>query len=118
MRPLRPPGDNIHTARHIARECGILTEGGVAMEGPEFRQLNELELQELLPNLQVRRAGYSQSSLSFLPRVCMRGTPPWGPYGAGAPTTTPPLHSHPFALPPAGAGAVQPARQSSAGAGP
>jgi len=41
-------GDNIHTARHIARECGILTEGGLAMEGPEFRRM---PIQELLPKL-------------------------------------------------------------------
>jgi hypothetical protein len=30
-------GDNIHTARHIARDCGIYTDGGVALEGPAFR---------------------------------------------------------------------------------
>ncbi|PNH10333.1 Calcium-transporting ATPase PAT1 [Tetrabaena socialis] len=38
-------GDNIHTAQHIARECGILYDMGpgkpehVAMEGPTFREL-------------------------------------------------------------------------------
>ena len=88
-------GDNIHTARHIARECGILTggwgwrvgrweggedlalrhpivcehfikdligtgacacacaEGGLAMEGPDFRRMPEEELLPLLPKLQV-----------------------------------------------------------------
>ena len=46
-------GDNIHTARHIARECGILAEGGLAMEGPDFRALPEGELMNLLPRLQV-----------------------------------------------------------------
>ncbi|PQP93429.1 hypothetical protein Pyn_11128 [Prunus yedoensis var. nudiflora] len=30
-------GDNINTAKAIARECGILTDGGLAIEGPEFR---------------------------------------------------------------------------------
>lgn len=48
-------GDNIHTARHIARECGILTEDGIAMEGPTFRRMSEAELIPLLPRLQVRR---------------------------------------------------------------
>jgi Ca2+-transporting ATPase len=48
-------GDNIHTARHIARECGILTEGGVALEGPEFRHMPIHDLLPLLPKLQVRR---------------------------------------------------------------
>lgn len=46
-------GDNINTARHIARECGILTEGGVALEGPVFRKMSEDELQAILPRLQV-----------------------------------------------------------------
>ena len=46
-------GDNIHTARHIARECGILTEGGLALEGPKFRNMSEEEILELLPRLQV-----------------------------------------------------------------
>ena len=47
-------GDNIYTAKHIATECGILTEGGLAMEGPEFRALPEDELKAMLPKLQVR----------------------------------------------------------------
>ena len=46
-------GDNIHTAKHIARECGILTEDGLALEGPEFRKMSEAELLPLLPKLQV-----------------------------------------------------------------
>ena len=46
-------GDNIHTAQHIARECGILTEGGQALEGPVFRAMPEEEILALLPKLQV-----------------------------------------------------------------
>ncbi|KAL0043569.1 hypothetical protein WJX79_008696 [Trebouxia sp. C0005] len=46
-------GDNIHTARHIAKECGILTEGGIALEGPKFRELPEEEMLKLLRRLQV-----------------------------------------------------------------
>lgn len=49
-------GDNIHTARHIARECGILTEGGLALEGPEFRKMPIHELLPKLPKLQVGRS--------------------------------------------------------------
>ncbi len=45
-------GDNIFTASHIARECGILTDG-MAMEGPDFRKMSEEELLPLLPKLQV-----------------------------------------------------------------
>eukprot|EP01035_Chromulina_nebulosa_P019011 gene19011-24830_t len=46
-------GDNIETAKAIAIECGILTEGGLAMEGPEFRKLTPKQLDEVLPVLQV-----------------------------------------------------------------
>jgi magnesium-transporting ATPase (P-type) len=46
-------GDNLETAKAIATECGILSEGGVAMEGPAFRQLTPAQLDEILPTLQV-----------------------------------------------------------------
>ncbi|XP_058217659.1 calcium-transporting ATPase 1-like [Rhododendron vialii] len=46
-------GDNINTAKAIARECGILTDKGVAIEGPEFRMKSEEELLELIPKIQV-----------------------------------------------------------------
>ncbi|GAV58198.1 E1-E2_ATPase domain-containing protein/Cation_ATPase_C domain-containing protein/Cation_ATPase_N domain-containing protein/Hydrolase domain-containing protein/CaATP_NAI domain-containing protein [Cephalotus follicularis] len=46
-------GDNINTAKAIARECGILTDNGIAIEGPEFREKSEEELRELIPRIQV-----------------------------------------------------------------
>ncbi|KAF2831086.1 calcium-translocating P-type ATPase [Ophiobolus disseminans] len=46
-------GDNMQTARAIATECLIYTEGGVVMEGPEFRRLSEEEMDKVLPRLQV-----------------------------------------------------------------
>lgn len=48
-------GDNILTAKAIAKECGIYKreQGGIAMEGPEFRRLGEKELKEVVPKLQV-----------------------------------------------------------------
>ncbi|RHY86629.1 hypothetical protein DYB37_007959, partial [Aphanomyces astaci] len=46
-------GDNIHTARAIAKQCGILTTDGVALEGPVFREMPKDQLQALLPKLQV-----------------------------------------------------------------
>ncbi|XP_057728658.1 calcium-transporting ATPase 1 [Arachis stenosperma] len=45
-------GDNINTAKAIARECGILTDG-IAIEGPEFREKSEEELLKIIPKLQV-----------------------------------------------------------------
>lgn len=46
-------GDNINTAKAIARECGILTDNGVAIVGPEFREKTEEELLKLIPKIQV-----------------------------------------------------------------
>ncbi|CAL1717041.1 unnamed protein product [Somion occarium] len=46
-------GDNVLTARSIALQCGIYTEGGIIMEGPVFRQLNDADLLEVVPRLQV-----------------------------------------------------------------
>ncbi|KAK6277610.1 hypothetical protein POUND7_017933 [Theobroma cacao] len=45
-------GDNINTAKAIAREIGILTDNGIAIEGPEFREKSEEELHELIPKMQ------------------------------------------------------------------
>ncbi|KAF8404887.1 hypothetical protein HHK36_009782 [Tetracentron sinense] len=48
-------GDNITTAKAIARECGILTDKGIAIEGPEFREKSHEELTELIPKIQVAK---------------------------------------------------------------
>ncbi|KAI3777163.1 hypothetical protein L1987_46959 [Smallanthus sonchifolius] len=46
-------GDNITTAKAIARECGILTDDGIAIEGPDFREKSLKELLEIIPKIQV-----------------------------------------------------------------
>ncbi|TVU20014.1 hypothetical protein EJB05_36200, partial [Eragrostis curvula] len=46
-------GDNINTAKAIAKECGILTEDGIAIEGRELHDKSTDELKEILPKLQV-----------------------------------------------------------------
>ncbi|KAL5994688.1 putative calcium-transporting ATPase 9, plasma membrane-type [Asimina triloba] len=46
-------GDNIHTAKAIAKECGILTDDGLAIEGPDFRSKSPQEMKELIPKIQV-----------------------------------------------------------------
>ncbi|OWM82104.1 calcium-transporting ATPase 2, plasma membrane-type-like [Punica granatum] len=46
-------GDNINTAKAIARECGILTDDGIAIEGPDFREKSVEELLSLIPKIQV-----------------------------------------------------------------
>jgi calcium-translocating P-type ATPase len=46
-------GDNILTAKKIGRQCGILTDDGVAIEGPDFRKLSAEEIDKLIPKLQI-----------------------------------------------------------------
>ena len=37
----------------LYQECGILTEGGLSLEGPAFRKLSPAQLDSILPTLQV-----------------------------------------------------------------
>ncbi|KAG2226158.1 hypothetical protein INT45_003303 [Circinella minor] len=46
-------GDNVVTAKSIARQCGIYTTGGLIMEGPVFRHLPPSEMDAVIPRLQV-----------------------------------------------------------------
>jgi len=46
-------GDNLVTARAIAKECGIFTEDGIIMEGPAFRKLSKTKMDQIIPRLQV-----------------------------------------------------------------
>lgn len=46
-------GDNLTTAEAIALESGIYTAGGVAMDGPTFRQLSSDQIDAVVPRLQV-----------------------------------------------------------------
>lgn len=46
-------GDNVLTAKSIAKDAGIYTEGGIVLEGPKFRQMSRKEMYEQIPKLQV-----------------------------------------------------------------
>ncbi|ORZ01385.1 PMCA-type calcium-translocating P-type ATPase [Syncephalastrum racemosum] len=46
-------GDNVITAKSIAKQCEIYTPGGLVMEGPTFRHLSPSEMDAVLPRLQV-----------------------------------------------------------------
>ncbi|KAF5796825.1 putative cation-transporting P-type ATPase, HAD superfamily [Helianthus annuus] len=48
-------GDNINTTKAIAGECGILTDDGIAIEGPDFREKIEDELFKIVPKIQVAK---------------------------------------------------------------
>jgi len=47
-------GDHLETAKHIAKQCGILTcKEHVAMTGGEFRELSDEDRADMLPRLRV-----------------------------------------------------------------
>jgi Ca2+-transporting ATPase len=55
-------GDNIWTARAIATECGILSDG-VVLDGAAFRALGPLEMRNIIPRLQVLARASPQDKL-------------------------------------------------------
>ncbi|CAI9277174.1 unnamed protein product [Lactuca saligna] len=59
-------GDNINTTRAIANECGILTEGGLAIEGPVFRAKSTAKNHELAPRIQVMARLSPTDQLKFV----------------------------------------------------
>lgn len=46
-------GDNLVTAINIAKNAGIYTEGGLAMEGPDFRKMSVDDMDQVVGKLQV-----------------------------------------------------------------
>ena len=46
-------GDNVLTANTIAKECGILLDGELSMEGTEFRALSDSEQFKVVPEFRV-----------------------------------------------------------------
>ncbi|KJZ69962.1 hypothetical protein HIM_10654 [Hirsutella minnesotensis 3608] len=46
-------GDNKLTAQSIAKECGILQNNSIVMEGPDFRNLSKRQQEEIIPRLHV-----------------------------------------------------------------
>lgn len=47
-------GDNIDTAKAIARKCHILTEDGFAIRGPDFRELSSEKIDETLKKTKLQ----------------------------------------------------------------
>jgi magnesium-transporting ATPase (P-type) len=47
-------GDNVTTARAIARECGIIkSDSDLVIEGPVFRRMTPAQVDAILPRLKV-----------------------------------------------------------------
>lgn len=67
--PRMVTGDNILTAKAIARECGIFTAGGVALEGPEFRKMSHAEQCAIIPKLQVLARSSPEDKRTLVKRL-------------------------------------------------
>ncbi|KAK7208151.1 hypothetical protein BZA70DRAFT_37797 [Myxozyma melibiosi] len=65
-------GDNIVTAKAIATDCGIYT-GGVALQGPEFRNMDPKERDLMIPKLQVLARSSPQDKRLLVQRLKKMG---------------------------------------------
>lgn len=62
-------GDNLNTAKAIARNAGILTKGGLAMSGPELRAMSVEEQRKVIPRLQVLARSSPQDKTIVVSRL-------------------------------------------------
>lgn len=68
-------GDNKATASAIARQCGILTDGGMAVEGPEYRNMTPAQADEALNTLQVMARSSPDDKYLLVTRLNGYGIP-------------------------------------------
>ncbi len=63
-------GDNLLTAKSIARDCGILTDGALALDSTALSKMTDCEVKEILPRLKVvaRALPQDKSRLTRLSR--------------------------------------------------
>ncbi|PRP86215.1 P-type ATPase [Planoprotostelium fungivorum] len=66
-------GDNILTAKQIGKSCGILTEEGIAMEGPDFRKLSVEKMDRIIPRLQIIARCSPEDKLTLVKRLIELG---------------------------------------------
>lgn len=80
-------GDNVNTAKAIARSCGIFTDAGVALTGPEMRRMTPMELDGVLPSLQVLARASPEDKRTLVVRLNGLGLPhdagTWGEHHEG-----------------------------------
>lgn len=67
--PRMVTGDNLLTAEAIARECGIFTTGGIALEGPDFRKMSVAEQRAVIPKLQVLARSSPEDKRTLVKRL-------------------------------------------------
>lgn len=68
-------GDNIITAQAIAKQCGIMTTDGIAVEGPVFRKMTPADVDRMLPKLQVMARSSPDDKYLLVTRLNGYGIP-------------------------------------------
>jgi len=68
-------GENLEAACAVARQCGILKPGGLAIEGSMFRKLSPMQLDQILPRLQVMARSSPTDKLLLVSRLNGHGLP-------------------------------------------
>jgi magnesium-transporting ATPase (P-type) len=68
-------GDNMNTARAIARNCGILTASGTCIEGPVYRNLTPAMADEQLKTIQVMARSSPEDKFLLVTRLNGYGLP-------------------------------------------
>jgi magnesium-transporting ATPase (P-type) len=68
-------GDNLEAACAVARQCGILKPGGLAIEGSMFRRLSPTQVDQILPRLQVMARSSPTDKLLLVSRLNGHGLP-------------------------------------------
>lgn len=66
-------GDNLTTAKAIAKECGIYQPGSIVMEGPEFRNLSRRQQDEIIPRLAVLARSSPEDKRILVRRLKAKG---------------------------------------------
>lgn len=66
-------GDNKLTAQAIAKECGILQPDSIIMEGPDFRNLNRFQQDEIIPRLHVLARSSPEDKRVLVKRLKAKG---------------------------------------------
>jgi hypothetical protein len=70
-------GDNLQTAKAIAEECGICTEGGIAIEGKTFRAMTIEQQYNVIPSIDVKLKPYFSLSSKNLSLFSFFGCEIW-----------------------------------------
>jgi hypothetical protein len=87
-------GDNVVTARAIARECGIVTsDSDIVIEGPVFRKMSPAQVDAILPRLKVM-ARSSPKDKNWLVRRLVRPSTHPPSHAPSHPPTHPHTHPH------------------------